>query len=161
MRKTALNSIMLIALAISFISPLANAASLTVTATVPAKADDFSSTLSNDDAGITHGKDEEITYVITYGSSISYSSSVVIEASWSRGTLEGDQYPSLDVASYVAGSASDAEGGYSPIIDTINRKITWNIGTLAGNSSDKTVTFKLKTTSSVSSARKVTFTAGT
>lgn len=161
MRKTALNSIMLIALVISFISPLANAASLTVTATVPAKADDFSSTLSNDDAGITHGKDEEITYVITYGSSISYSSSVVIEASWSRGTLEGDQYPSLDVASYVAGSASDAEGGYSPIIDTINRKITWNIGTLAGNSSDKTVTFKLKTTSSVSSARKVTFTAST
>lgn len=133
------------------------AAPLSVTATVPAQADDYSAALSSNETNTILGQDKTITYTITYGSILTYDTPITLKASWSRGTIDGNNDPSVDVFSYVPGSASNGYGSASPVVDTINRTITWTISSLPGNTINKTVTFQLRTSSSLTAPTKVSF----
>lgn len=62
------------------------------------------------------------------------------------------------VVAYVPGSASNAYGGAPPVVDLLNRKITWTIPHLPEGTQDQTITFQLKTTENYSGFTPVNFT---
>ncbi|MEK9176359.1 MAG: carboxypeptidase regulatory-like domain-containing protein [Patescibacteria group bacterium] len=131
---------------------------ITVSATVPASSSDYSVSLSQVTSSTLFAQSKEIEYQITYGTSLSYPTAITLEADWSQGTIAGESTPSVDVLDYVTGSAGDAYGSASPVIDTVNRTITWTISSFPGGTSGQTVSFKLKTTSNYTGSSKVNFT---
>lgn len=131
---------------------------VTVTATVAANSTDFQADLTQLTPGTQFSQETEIEYQITYGSTLSTPSSITVEAEWSRGTIQGDLSPSVDIIDYVISSASLGYGGAVTVVDTVNRKIYWTIPVFPGNTTGETVTFKLKTNSSYTGSLPVTFT---
>ncbi len=131
---------------------------INVTATVAANPTDFSADLASDDTPATYPQNTTLSYTLTYGSNLSYSGDLTVEAEWSLGTIAGSGSPTVDLLDYVVGSASDAYNSTPPIIDTVNRKISWNISSFPAATTDQTVTFKLKTNSSYTGASQVSFT---
>lgn len=131
---------------------------ITVSGTIPASASDYSAITAKLTEGTQFAENKEIEYKITYGTSLSYATDITVEASWSQGTIEGESTPSVNVVDYVVGSAGNAYGSTPAVIDTTNKKITWEIDSFPANTSSKTVTFKLKTTSNYTSSSKVSFT---
>ncbi len=118
----------------------------------------FSADLSTSTGQSTFSQNEEISYTITYGSDLSQSTPVTIQAEWSLGTIQGSAVPTVEVVDYLIGSASLGYDGASPVIDTINKTITWDISNLPAYTNNQTVTFKLKTKDSYSGAQPVAFT---
>jgi len=157
MKRLALFVILLTCVASVVIHQLTHAEQLTVTATVPAQVTDYSAEMSSNITVTTLGQNQIITYTLTYGSTLSYPSTISLKANWSRGTIEGNNDPSVDVLSYVSGSAEEGYGNAVPIIDTVNRTITWNISSLPGNTTSQTVSFQLRTSSSLTSIPKIAF----
>jgi hypothetical protein len=131
---------------------------VSVTATVPAKPAHFQASLSLANSGQTFSQNTDLSYSLTYGSRLTFAAGLTIEANWSQGTIEGSSTPLVDTLEYGIGSASNAHNATPPVVDTVNRKITWTISTFPANTVDKTVTFRLKTTSAYTSSRKVSFT---
>jgi hypothetical protein len=99
----------------------------------------------------------EITYTITYGSYLYYNTPITVQADWSLGTLEGGSIADTDVVDYVIGSASNAYNSTPPVVDLVNKKITWTINSFPQRTTDQTVTFKLKTNDNYTGTKKVTF----
>jgi len=131
-----------------------------VSVTVPAKASDFQTAISTDTlTAVPQGT--EITYQITYGSHLYYATGIVIEATWTQGTVEGSPTPSVDVADYIIGSAEKAYDNTSAVVDLVNRKITWTINSFPGRTTDQTVSFKLKTTENYTGINNVSFDVST
>lgn len=122
---------------------------LNVTATVPAQPSDFTTEteLIDPSPASSYPQDTVLTYQITYGSALSNSVNMTLEAHWSLGTIDGSGTPTVEIVDYVVGSASNAYGSTPPVIDPVNRKITWTIATFPQNTTDQTVTFQLKTNS--------------
>jgi len=119
---------------------------ISVTATVPANPTDFSVNLEKTDpSNSLFPENTTISYKITYGSNLSYASNITLEAQWYQGTLSGQGSPSVDIVSYVVGSAGSAYASTAPVIDTVNNKITWTISSFPANTSGQTVSFKLET----------------
>ncbi len=116
---------------------------LTVSGTVPASPSDFSVSLSAIPTGNV-SQDQTITYEVRYGSSLPYATNITLEADWSLGTIQGSSTPSVNLLSYVVGSAGTAHGNTSAVVDTVNRTISWTISSFPANTS-KTVSFQLKT----------------
>lgn len=150
MRKTAH---FLLIFTVLILSPLLSfAETLQVSAVVPASADDFYVHLSSAPVEeVTLEEDEEIVFTIDYGSSLAYSTTLTIEGSWDKA-----EENSADVLSYVPGSASNAYNSTVPSIDTVNRKITWTIASYPDNIASQSVTFKLKTSSTLESTNPLT-----
>jgi len=130
------------------------AESLSVTAVVPANATNFSADLTSDQTSAV-GQNHVITYTLDYSSTLSTDTEIALEVDWSRGTIQGSG-AQVDVLTYVPGSATTASGS-TPVIDTINRKITWDIAALPGNTPQQ-VTFQLKTSGTLTSSENVTYT---
>lgn len=65
------------------------------------------------------------------------------KAVWDKGTVDGATEANVDVVEYVLGSATDGYGSVSPVIDTINREISWDIPLLAAGVGAQQVEFKL------------------
>ena len=130
------------------------AESLSVTAVVPANATNFSADLTSDQTSAV-GQNHVITYTLDYSSTLSTDPEIALEVDWSRGTIQGSG-AQVDVLTYVPGSATTASGS-TPVIDTINRKITWDIAALPGNTPQQ-VTFQLKTSGTLTSSENVTYT---
>lgn len=130
---------------------------LSVTATVAASPTDFSAVNSFSNSGSTFPQNTTLTYTVTYGSNLTYASNITVEAQWSLGTISGSSSPSVDILDYVVGSASKGYGSTTPVIDTVNRKITWTISSFPGNTTGQTVSFNLKTNSSYTSSSTVSF----
>jgi len=128
-----------------------------VSATVPANPTDFTATLTQLTSGSTFPQGKTITYELEYGSRLAYPSSLTVEAGWSQGTIAGSGIPSVDVLSYVIGSASDAYNSAPPVIDLANRKITWTISNFPANTT-RSVTFSLQTTDTYTADSLVSFT---
>jgi hypothetical protein len=131
---------------------------IVVTGNVPAKGADFQLELTADKTGNLSVGDEVI-YQINYGSYLSTTiRNLVISAEWSRGTVSGSPVPSVDIADYVVGSGTSAWGGVEPVIDPINRRISWTISSFPANTADQTVKFKLVVNDSYSGSSDVTYT---
>lgn len=126
-----------------------------VTATIPPAASSYSTSIAASPT-TTVQQDQEITYTITYGSTYVSAYNLTLQASWSQGTIDGAVTPTVDVAEYVLGSAGTGYGGATPVIDTINRTITWNITAFPAQE-EETVSFKLNTTSNYTGENTVTF----
>ena len=100
----------------------------------------------------------EITYTITYGSNLTYSTSLTLEAEWSLGTPEGTYVSDTEIADYIIGSAEDAYGSTPAVIDLVNRKISWTISSFPAQTTDETVTFKLRTNANYTGTKKIKYT---
>jgi hypothetical protein len=131
------------------------AESVSVSAVVPTNATNFSTGLTSTQTA-TVGQDTILTYTLDYNSALTTDTQVTLEASWSRGTIIGSG-AEADVLSYVPGSATSASGNTSPVIDTINRKITWDIPALPGNTPQQ-VTFQLRTSNTLTSSQEINYT---
>lgn len=118
---------------------------LTVSGQVLPPASAFEVAIESLATGTTFPQGQEIQYQITYGSTHNSSSHLQLQAEWSLGTIDGASSPSVDILEYVVGSASNAYGGAAPVVDVVNRTITWNISNFPANTTSETVTFSLKT----------------
>ena len=87
-------------------------------------------------------QDSVITYELTYGSQANYPLPITLEASWEEGVIENSSVR-VDILDYVDASATDAYGGATPVVDLINKKITWMIPAIPGNTQNQTVSFSL------------------
>lgn len=119
-----------------------------VTATVPAQASDYITEITRiipplESTIISEGF--ESLYQIRYGTFLSYPTTITVEASWTKGTIENQSSPTVELLEYVVGSAQNAYNSTPPVIDTVNRKITWEINAFPGNLDYETVRFKLRT----------------
>lgn len=130
---------------------------LSVTATVAANPTDFSAVTSLSSEGPTFAQSTTLTYTITYGSSLTSSTGITVEAGWSLGTISGAGTPTVDILDYVIGSASNGYNSTPAVIDTVNRTISWTISSFPGNTTGQTVSFQLKTNSSHTSSSTVSF----
>lgn len=131
---------------------------LTVTATVAANPTDFEAeTVLVTPSGDTFPQDTTLTYQITYGSNLAYPSNITVEAEWSLGTISGSGTPTIALLDYVIGSASDAYGSTPPVIDTVNRTITWEITGFPASTLGETVTFQLITNDNYTGPSLVSF----
>lgn len=132
------------------------AESVQVTGTVPPKATDFAFDFQTTDTHNQKKQDENFTYEITYGakSSAGIATNTILEANWTAGKApDGTQ-----VIDYLPGSASKGYGNTAPIIDVLNRKITWNIQGLPAGTLEKKVDFTLRTTDNYTGTHTVSFT---
>lgn len=131
---------------------------LNLSATVPAKPNDFQSVLTLlQPSDSTFRPDTTLTYEITYGSLLPYSvDDLTIEASWDLGTIESGN-SSADILGYVVGGAANGYNATQPIIDITNRKITWKIPSFPANTTNQKTTFKLKTNSNYTGSSSVSF----
>ncbi|HVZ66926.1 MAG TPA: hypothetical protein VG917_01560 [Patescibacteria group bacterium] len=131
---------------------------INVSAAVAANPTDFDASLAlTNPSGSTFPQNTTLTYTLTYGSNLSYGATIDVEADWSLGTISGSGIPTVDILDYVIGSASNGYGGATPIVDTVNRKITWHIPVFPGNTTGQTVTFQLKTNSAYTGTNTVSF----
>lgn len=121
---------------------LSNNDQVTVNGTVSADTSDFFATLVQTTSGNTFPQNATVEYILTYYNYLPYPTDLTVEAEWDLGTIQGENNPSVDVFSYVNGSASNGYSNTSPVIDTPNRTIRWTIPAFPGNSSGQ-VTFKL------------------
>ena len=154
-----LSRILLGVLLIPFtVVPNSYAQSAAVSATVPANASNFQFDFTKTTPGTTFAPGDIINYEITYGNKVSVASPVTLTATWTTGTIENSGGATQDILSYVLGSATNAYNATPPVIDTVNKKITWTIAQLPGNTIDQTVDFSLKTDSSYVNSNLVDFT---
>ncbi len=129
---------------------------VSVSASVPFAATDFAASVSTSTTGQPYPQSKEITIQVDYESNISYASPVTVEAEWTLGTVEGAGSATVDTVEYVTGSATNAYGSAAPVIDLMNRTISWEISSLpAGETAS--VTFKLRTTSNYTGSSQVSF----
>lgn len=131
---------------------------ISVTAAVDPQVSDLPIAIESTTAGTQFSQDKTISYKITYGSNTIGTIPLTIQASWSQGTIAGNGSPSVDILDYVVGSASNAYNSTAPVIDTINRTITWTISSFPGSTTGQTTTFNLKTNTSYTGSSVVSFT---
>lgn len=131
---------------------------VSVTASVAPHSSDFSLSMSSSPTSATTvNQFQKIVYTITYGSNLAYATPMTITASWTQGTIQGQGSPSVDIADYVVGSASNGYNSTAPVVDTTNKTITWTISSIPANTTDQTVNFTLETNASYTGASTVTF----
>lgn len=131
---------------------------VSVTASVAPHASDFSLSMSSSPTSATTvNQFQKIVYTITYGSNLAYATPMTITASWTQGTIQGQGSPSVDIADYVVGSASNGYNSTAPVVDTTNKTITWTISSIPANTTGQTVNFTLETNASYTGASTVIF----
>ena len=118
---------------------------INITATVDPKISDLPISLSADTVGSNFPQDTLLTYTINYGTNTVAPIPLTIQAEWTQGTVGSSPTPSVDIVEYVAGSATNAYGSTAPVINTVNRTITWTINSIPGGTTGQSVSFKLRT----------------
>lgn len=119
-----------------------------VTALVPAEATDYITGITRIVPPLESTIIPEVyesTYQIRYGTFLSYPTTITVEASWTKGTIQGQSSPTIELLEYAVGSAENAYNSSPPVIDTVNKKITWEITAFPGSLDNETVRFKLRT----------------
>ncbi len=138
--------------------PIAAKDTVVVTGKVSALASDFQIGLTDNSVGVL-SQNQQIGYTLTYGANLhSPTYPLVLTATWGRGSVEGGGGLTVDVADYVVNSASDAYNGTHPVIDLVNRTITWTITSFPAQTTDQKVSFSLKTNSNYAGSSTVHFT---
>lgn len=131
---------------------------ITVTATVGTNPTDFSAAASVNDTSEFIRENTTLTYTITYGSYLSNATGITVQAEWDLGTIQGNNTATEPILTYVSGSASDGYNSTEPVIDTVNRTISWEITSFPANTTSRTVTFQLRTYDDYTGSLPVTFT---
>ena len=122
---------------------------LEVTATVNPRQADLTLSLSGSvQNGATVSPGAEIQYTISYVSRSNSSFPLQIVATWEEGLVLGTESNYIAVFDYMGGTATTGKGGAEPIIDLIQRTITWNIPSVSASDTLREVSFKLKVKSS-------------
>lgn len=129
---------------------------ISVSAKVAGSPSNFDATTTLSNSGNNFPQNTTLNYTITYGSNLTYAVPMKVKATWSLGTISGGSTPTVDILNYVSGSATDAYGSTAPVIDTVNRTITWDISSFPGQT-NRTVSFSLKTNSSYTGGSTVSF----
>jgi hypothetical protein len=142
----------------AFATSIINSNQISVTASVDPQISDLPITLESLDSGTQFSQNTTLSYRITYGTTTTVAIPLTIQAEWSEGTIQGNPTPSVDLLGYVTGSATNSYGSTAPVIDTVNRTITWTISSIPANTTGRTVTFKLKTNSAYTGSLPVAFT---
>lgn len=127
---------------------------------VPPRPSDLQLMTSINPDNPTYAQAEDIEVEITYGSSLNFAAPMTIVGKWSQGTIEGQPYPSEDILDYVVGSATSAYGSTAPVIDSVNRTVTWTVSSFPAQLTDQTVSFHLKTNFNYTASQNVSFTIG-
>lgn len=130
--------------------------SLTVAATVAPLATSVTTSIT-DSADSEVGQQQSVTYTIRFSSANVAAIPMQLQAQWAKGTIEGLDEATVNVAEYEVGSATPGPDGELPVIDTFNRTVTWNLTSVPGNSLEQVVRFKLKTTDSYTGSKTVRF----
>ncbi len=102
-------------------------------------------------------QDTVIDIEVTYESNTAQPYDVVLQSGWDLGRIDGNDTPSVEVVNYFPDSASNAFGNAAPVIDPINKAISWHIGNFSAADGVQTVTYQLKTTSLYRGDKKVFF----
>ncbi|MEN9328309.1 MAG: hypothetical protein RI947_1117 [Candidatus Parcubacteria bacterium] len=139
----------------SYFLRLTNDDRVVVTASVLPDSEDIDFSLSSTPSSTTvlH-EDDEVTMTITYRSNLTSNTPLTIEASWDKGTINGGG-TQIDIFDYVIGSATTSDEGAVPVVDPINRTITWDIASLSPSATSHTVSFKLAVRSSIPTPNQV------
>jgi hypothetical protein len=130
---------------------------ITISARVGAGARDFTTQTGNISQKEKYSQNETIQYEITYGSFLPYSTSFILEADWSLGSIDDPEFPSVDLLEYVVGSASTGYENTPAVVDLANRKIRWYINNFPANTINKTVYFNLRTRGAYTGPKDVHF----
>lgn len=125
--------------------PIVSNDQITLQATVPASSNNVTLSLERTTGNLLVSQGVEQTYTATYSNNLSYATALTIEVSWTLGTLEDSVTPSIEMLEYVLGSASSGYNQTTPVVDLIHRKLTWSIASIPANTTNQTVTFKLRT----------------
>jgi len=146
--KTKITSSLLTVLLIGILfathlSPLfAQVGNFGVSATVPPVGSDFQFGVTAEDTQTTFPEYTTLTYKITYGAkpSAEITTQTTLVADWYAAIGQNNAV----ILDYVSGSATNAYGNTSPVIDPLNHTITWTIPNLPAGMINQTVTFKLR-----------------
>lgn len=136
-----------------FAVPILDSDSVSVNAAVGVKAENLPFDLSSP-SGVNFSQNQTIDYEVSYGNTAPFAISPTIIVSWSLGEISGTG-GQIDVLHYVYGSATNAYSNTPPVIDLVNRTITWRISSLPGNALNKTLHFKLYTNGEYTGPNKV------
>lgn len=133
----------------------ADQGNVSVSATVPPKSADYQFSMTTDSQG-TLRQNTIIPYTITYGAS---SSAGVAAQTTITANFNNDMAPDgTHVTDYVPGSATTAYSNTQPVIDEINRTITWTIPSLPPGVMNQTVTFSIKTNNNYTQPKTIDIT---
>ncbi len=113
-----------------------------VTAIVPANTTAYTTTTTLLNSGSVFSQGTTLNYEINYGTTSQIDQPIVLQASWTQGTIQSTGSV-IDILSYVVGSASDGYASVEPVIDTVNRTITWTIPSFPAELSNQKVSFSL------------------
>ncbi len=128
---------------------------IVINAIVPPATSNLTATLTPDQHNELNRQDTELGYTFTYGTDAMVTGPMTLQASWDLGTPEGQTTASQDILEYVIGSATNAYGNTPPVIDTVNRTITWSIASYPANLPNQSVHFTLKTNEQYTGEKKV------
>lgn len=136
----------------------ADTGNLSVSAVVPPNNTDYQLNFVSTDGITTANQNTTLSYRITYGAQTSagLTTATTIKVDYSADTAPD----TTDVLDYVLGSATQGYGNVNPVIDTVNRTITWTINLPAGVT-NQTVDFQLKTNSNYTGSSTVPLTIKT
>jgi hypothetical protein len=134
------------------------AGSTTASVSVPPRASDLQLSTVLDSDSSTFAQGQEFGVQITYGSHLHFAASMTIVGQWTQGTIDGEVNPNVDILDYVPGTATLAYNDVTPVVDLVNRTITWTISSFPAQLYDQTLSFRLKTNSNYTASQKVAFT---
>jgi hypothetical protein len=129
---------------------------ITLSGHIPAKPPDLNNSLVQLTTGSTHIQDVTLEYQLTYGSLLHYSTDLVVQVSWSLGTIQGELIPTIDLLEYADRSAEPAYSDIPAVINLTDRTITWTIPDFPANTIDQ-VKFKFRTKSDHRGSAPVAF----
>ena len=125
-----------------------------VNAVVPPTIADYQFNFTTDTPGTLY-QGQTSTYTITYGASESagLDTPTTIVAHFSNNLAPDSSH----VVDYVLGSATEGFGGIKPVVDLINRTITWSLPSLPAGKVNQTVSFQLRANENYSGKTAVSF----
>lgn len=129
---------------------------IVVTGTVPPNTTDLTTTLTSTVSAGILPQGQLIPFQIVYDNESSTDIDFQLTASWTLGTISGDYSPSVPVLEYFPNSATDGYQSAPPVIDSVNRTITWSISNMPAHTS-LNVYFSLYTTAAYTGGNQVGF----
>jgi hypothetical protein len=131
--------------------------STTASVSVPPRISDLQllTILKSDTPTFAQGQEFEVH--ITYGSYLPFAAPMTIVGQWTQGTIQGEVNPSVDVLDYIPGTATLAYNNTSPVVDVVNKTITWNILSFPAQLTDQALNFHLRTNSNYTASQNVNF----
>src|SRR5258708_4683784 len=128
-----------------------------VSATVPPLVSQFDLVLESSSSTSPLVQNTTIPFTVTYGSHSTANLPMAIQVSWNKGVLDTDTQTQVDIVEYSEGTAGQAYGDTSPVIDLVNKTITWNIASFPAGLSNQQLTFGMHTNTAYTGTQKVKF----